>query len=706
MPDPNRKHLYDVYSSIIQLRLNNPAIFNNTTFTYDFYNGGGLVKLFQIADPAAAGKKITVIANLDVTAQTKSVTFQSTGDWTNYVGNGTGTGINGATGANFTLTNATQSITLQPGEYHIYMSIPACVTASPTATTPVNYCQNATAVPLTATGSNLLWYTTATGGTGSATAPTPSTASIGSTTYYVSQTIGCESPRLAIVVNVSATTPAPVVTTPVYYCQGATATALTATGTSLLWYTTATGGTGNATAPTPSTATVGTFTYYVSQTQSCGESPRAAIVINVNAIPGAPVVTPTVTYCQNTTAVALTATGSNLLWYTTTTGGTGSATAPTPSTANAGSTNYYVSQTTTGCESPRATITVVVNATPSVPVVTAAVAYCQNATATALTATGSNLLWYTAATGGTGSATAPIPSTATAGSISYYVSQTTTGCESPRATITVTVTAVPSAPVVNSPVTYCQNTVAAPLSATGTGLLWYTTATGGTGSAVAPSPSTAVAGTTIYYVSQSNSCGASARAPVSVVVNATPLAPAGLNTTNISMTAATLNWLTIAGQYYTVDYKPASSSTWINAASNVVTASATVNNLAVATTYDWRVSANCSATTINNYTTAQFTTSAFNNIITNLKDGFGVKISPDPVIGNAIIDYIVPENGTVAITLIDVFGQRVQVLYEGTQNKGQYQLILNNQLTTLSAGCYFIRIQQNGKGYFTRFIKK
>ena len=706
MQDPNRKHLYDTYSSIISLRLNNPAIFNNTTFSYDFNNGGGLVKLFQIADPAASGKKITVIANLDVVAQTKSVTFQSTGDWTNYISNGTGTGINGVTGATFTLTNATQSITLQPGEYHIYVSIPPCATPAPTVTTPVNYCQSATAVALTATGTNLLWYTTATGGTGSATAPTPSTATVGTTTYYVSQTISCESPRVAIVVNITATTPAPTVTTPVNYCQSATAVALTATGTNLLWYTTSTGGTGTATAPIPSTTSIGSVTYYVSQTQSCGESPRAAIVVNVNAIPATPGVTSPVTYCQNTTATALTATGTNLLWYTAATGGTGSATAPTPVTTTAGSTSYYVSQTTTGCESPRAAITVTVNATPSAPAVTATVAYCQNATATALTATGTNLLWYTAATGGTGSATAPVPSTTTAGSVSYYVSQSATGCESPRATITVNVTAIPAAPVVTSPVTYCQNSVAAPLSATGTGLLWYTTATGGTGSATAPTPFTAAAGTTIYYVSQSNSCGASTRAPISVVVNATPVAPVGLNVTNVSMTSATLNWLTIAGLYYTVDYKTAASSTWINVASNITTNTITLTNLTVATAYDWRVTANCAAVSINNYTTAQFTTSAFNNAITNLKNGFGIKISPDPVIGKAIIDYIVPENGTVYITLIDVFGQRVQVLYQGAQNKGQYQLVLNNQLSTLTAGCYFIRIQQNGKGYHTRFIKK
>jgi hypothetical protein len=56
----------------------------------------------------------------------------------------------------------------------------------------------------------------------------------------------------------------------------------------------------------------------------------------------------------------------------------------------------------------------------------ASLEYCVGATATALTATaatGHTLNWYTVATGGTASTTAPVPSTATAGITTYYVSQ-------------------------------------------------------------------------------------------------------------------------------------------------------------------------------------------------------------------------------------------------------------------------------------------
>ena len=160
--------------------------------------------------------------------------------------------------------------------------------AAPTAVTLINYCQGATATALTATGTSLLWYTAATGGTGSTTAPIPSTATVGSTNFYVSQTtaFGCEGPRTLIVVNINPIPVAPTVTSPVNLCIGGATAALTATGTNLKWYTVATGGTSSATAPVPSTATLGTSNFYVSQTSSFGcEGPRSLISVTVNPLP-------------------------------------------------------------------------------------------------------------------------------------------------------------------------------------------------------------------------------------------------------------------------------------------------------------------------------------------------------------------------------------------------------------------------------------
>ncbi len=400
---------------------------------------------------------------------------------------------------------------------------------APVVTTPVTYCQNATATALTATGTNLLWYANASGGFGLGTAPTPITTTAGSTTYYVSQSSGgtpsCESPRAAIVVNITATPAAPTVA-PVAYCQNTLGvTPLTAAGTNLLWYTTATGGVGSSTSPTPSTTTVGTTTYYVSQTVSGCESPRSAIIVTINLLPNAPTVTTPVLYCQNDVAIALTAGGTNLLWYTAASGGIGSTTAPTPITTAIGNTTYYVSQSVGTCESPRSAITVTITVPPAVPIIVSPIGYCQNAPALPLTATGSNLLWYANASGGVGSATAPTPGTATAGSTTYYVSQTSGTCESPRAAIVVNITATPTAPVV-APISYCQGaTGAIALFASGTNLLWYTSASGGTGNSSAPIPSTTTTGNTTYYASQTVSGCESPRSALVVTINPTPATP-------------------------------------------------------------------------------------------------------------------------------------------------------------------------------------
>ena len=127
MSDSNRLKLYNAYAKLINLRLSNPAVFNNTSFSYDLTDGGGLVRRFQIADPSGNGMNVTVIANFDVVQQTRSINFQTAGNWYNYLGNGISSGFNGATGSSFNLALAAQSITLAPGEYHVYISHPSTV---------------------------------------------------------------------------------------------------------------------------------------------------------------------------------------------------------------------------------------------------------------------------------------------------------------------------------------------------------------------------------------------------------------------------------------------------------------------------------------------------------------------------------------------------------------------------------------------------
>lgn len=126
-------------------------------------------------------------------------------------GNNTGetTLINSvATGANGTLTNFTLTGTTSNFLAGSPVTTGSIVPSNATVTTPVVYNQGATATALTATpgtnGTGLVWYTTATGGIGT-TAPTPSTATAGNTSYWVASTNanGCESVRTEIVVTIN-----------------------------------------------------------------------------------------------------------------------------------------------------------------------------------------------------------------------------------------------------------------------------------------------------------------------------------------------------------------------------------------------------------------------------------------------------------------------------------------------------------------------
>jgi gliding motility-associated-like protein len=84
------------------------------------------------------------------------------------------------------------------------------VTITPRPSAPagsnVSYCQNASADVLTAvpsTGGTLNWYGTIPSGGYSSSAPIPATAVVGSTPYYVSQTVaGCEGAQTSITVTI------------------------------------------------------------------------------------------------------------------------------------------------------------------------------------------------------------------------------------------------------------------------------------------------------------------------------------------------------------------------------------------------------------------------------------------------------------------------------------------------------------------------
>lgn len=168
------------------------------------------------------------------------------------------------------------------------------------------------------------------------------------------------------------------------------------------------------------------------------------------APPGIPEVRP----CQYTSVgvltVNVTSAGYGTSWYGP--GVTPATNFPTgvssfiPGTGTVGTTIYYVTQTSPfGCVSDSAVYPVRVIAEPPAPA-TFDTNYCQNdLVVVPVKAIGDSLRWYTSstATPGTGSLTAPTPPVNNPANITYYVTQTQNGCESPKAVVNVTIYVLP-----------------------------------------------------------------------------------------------------------------------------------------------------------------------------------------------------------------------------------------------------------------------
>ncbi len=106
-----RKRLYDIFSSMNKLRFHSwyKDVFtaNNISVTRSL---AGAFKTLTIRS-ATDSSMLCVVGNFDVTAQAGTFTFPAAGTWYDY--------LNGST---ITATGSSQSFTLQPGEFHIYLN--------------------------------------------------------------------------------------------------------------------------------------------------------------------------------------------------------------------------------------------------------------------------------------------------------------------------------------------------------------------------------------------------------------------------------------------------------------------------------------------------------------------------------------------------------------------------------------------------------
>ena len=309
---------------------------------------------------------------------------------------------------------------------------------APTATSSLSYCQGSTAAQLTATamsGNTLMWYTVPTGGTGSTTAPTPSTSVATTLNYYVSQvnSIGNESSRtlISVVINAAPSTPTITAGSATTFCTGGSVVLTSSSANGNIW---SKNGTpiGGATAQTYTATVAGTYTV-VASTGGCSSLASAGTTVTINALPVATINAASLNICAGVPDILIANVTGGSGVYTTYTWAPGAH--PNNDTANfssatAGLKHWRVIATdNNGCSSLEDTIAVTVNALPSTPVITAggATTFCTGGSVVLTSSSANGNQWSMNGTP-IGGATSQTYTATAAGA--YTVMVTTTGCSS------------------------------------------------------------------------------------------------------------------------------------------------------------------------------------------------------------------------------------------------------------------------------------
>ncbi|SMD44479.1 major paralogous domain-containing protein [Aquiflexum balticum DSM 16537] len=323
--------------------------------------------------------------------------------------------------------------------YYATQTIGGCESASrravqvrvvnvPNFTAPQNqaFCNTATVSNLQATGSNISWYADQ----NLTTFLSPTSPLENGRTYYATQTQeGCQSTAVAVKVSIIVVAP-PSGNSEQEFCNSAFVSELNATGTSIQWFSTASGGNplaGNL--PLQDGAS-----YYAEQTvDSCPSATRLAVRVRINTpqLPGGP---SQQEFCEGALVSELQASGTNLIWYRNATGQ--ETMNPNDPIQDGGS--YFVSQRIGDCESARKEIRAsIISVQPAI--VEGEQQFCESDSPTVanLFAVGESIRWYSSATGGQ-----PLSENERLmdGQTYYAVNVSARGCESStRATVRVIV---------------------------------------------------------------------------------------------------------------------------------------------------------------------------------------------------------------------------------------------------------------------------
>jgi hypothetical protein len=251
--------------------------------------------------------------------------------------------------------------------------------------------------------------------------------------------------------------------------------------------------------------TTGNYSVFVTNNSSCSSSSSPVSVLS-NPIPQAPIISAngSTSICQGN-SVSLNSNIPGTLWSN----------GSTNQTITVSQGGVYTAQASSnGCLSANSNaINVIVNPTPSIPVITASgpTTFCSGGTVTLNSSSSSGNQWSTNSTG---------QSITVNTSGSYTVTTTDiNGCSSTSTPVTVTVNSIPNAPTIsaNGPTTFCSGGNVSLISSSPNGNNWS--------NSVSTQSNTITTSGTYYTTVTENGCTSAQSNNITITVNTTPTQP-------------------------------------------------------------------------------------------------------------------------------------------------------------------------------------
>lgn len=421
-------------------------------------------------------------------------------------------------------------------------------TADP-VTTSASAC-GASAITLTATASDsVFWYDapngTLLGAGNSFTTPVLNAT----TTYYARSSRNCPSGFVSAVATINPQTAVPLVND-VFRC-GPGAVTLTASDTAVIhWYNAPSGGGLLATGSTFVTNVIPhDSVFYVEAGDFC-PSQRIEVHVTINST-DAPTASDT-SRCGTGTLTLTASSASPIFWYTSEFGGTSVGSGASWVTPTLAVSDTFYAESNGGCASTRVRVIAIVTAIPSPPTA-ANVSICGSGTVDLSAVSTEQVYWYTAASGGTLLNTGTIFTTPVISSTTTYYIEAGYTCRSSRTSVQAIVLPLPAAPTA-SDVSRCGPGTVDLLANSPELISWFDAATGGnllgTGDAFT---TPYISSTTPFYAEAGTTCKSAARTTVNAIVDVPPAAPTTADVSRCGPGTVTLNASSIQTIYwYTV----------------------------------------------------------------------------------------------------------------------------------------------------------